>query len=353
MSAILHKVDRLTIQILVDNSIEWFTKLPPGFTHEYPQHLQHTPPMDTRTGVPIVDLDNFCCGAHGLSILLVSLVQKFPGVTYSLVFDTGPDARAFERNYASLDVTNLASIERIVLSHWHRDHSGAITTLVKLLKDSKEGSVIVDLHPDRPLARGIAPPPYDKTIARLPDDPSFEEIEAAGAQIELSCEGHVVGDGAVWVSGEIPRITEFEGGLLGGMRWFEDEHGKGAWRAEPGLVIFSACSHAGIINVVRDAINKFSRPIHMIIGGLHPAPAEPGPPRPPTVDSSTKQLRPAPTYILPLHCSGFQAKIAFEKALGDGCVPGGVGMKIEVQGDPSGEEHIASLCIVSPTDKIV
>lgn len=31
-----------------------------------------------------------------------------------------------------------------------------------------------------------------------------------------------------------------------------------------GLVIFSACSHAGIVNVVRDAIAEFSRPIHMV-----------------------------------------------------------------------------------------
>ena len=31
-----------------------------------------------------------------------------------------------------------------------------------------------------------------------------------------------------------------------------------------GLVIFSACSHAGIVNIIRDAIAKFSRPIHMV-----------------------------------------------------------------------------------------
>lgn len=143
-----------------------------------------------------------------------------------------------------------ASIERIVLSHWHRDHSGAITTLVKLLKAQRDKDstsvssldrnlVTVDLHPDRPIARGIAPPPYQKVIVRLPEDPSFEELEAAGARLELSREGHTVGNGTVWVSGEIPRVTEFEAGLLGGMRWYEDGIGedgkksKGEWRAEP------------------------------------------------------------------------------------------------------------------------
>lgn len=166
---------------------------------------------------------------------------------YSLIFDTGPDPRAFERNYAALDVANTASIERIVLSHWHRDHSGAITSLVKLLKAQRERereinvdvavAVIVDLHPDRPIARGIAPPPYDKVIARLPEDPSFHELEAAGARLELSRDGHVVGDGTVWVSGEIPRVTDFEKGLPGGMRWYDDgpdgnNNGEAGWRPE-------------------------------------------------------------------------------------------------------------------------
>jgi len=235
--------------------------------------------------------------------------------------------------------------------------------LLKLLKeehdrkapDSTGSLVTVDLHPDRPIARGIAPPPYDKVTARLPEDPSFEELEAAGAQLDLRREGHVVGNGAVWVSGEIPRVTEFEGGLLGGMRWVEDKTAKGEWKQEPhlmderyvavdvlgkGLVIFSACSHAGIVNVVRDAVAKFNRPVHMIVGGLHLATPDLVPRIPPTIEFLSRQLRPAPAYILPLHCSGFRAKVALEKEFGEGCVPGGVGIKIVVQGDAPGEERM-------------
>ena len=38
-----------------------------------------------------------------------------------------------------------------------------------------------------------------------------------------------------------------------------------------GLVIFSACSHAGIVNVLKDAKKTFGPdiPIYAIIGGLH------------------------------------------------------------------------------------
>lgn len=52
-----------------------------------------------------------------------------------------------------------------------------------------------------------------------------------------------------------------------------------------------------------------------------------------TVDFLSKQLRPAPAYVLPMHCSGFQAKIALETAFGEGCVPAGVGLKVEIVGD--------------------
>ncbi|KAF8134611.1 hypothetical protein EV363DRAFT_1324088 [Boletus edulis] len=39
------------------------TKLPPGFTNEMRQHLfDQKPPKDPRTGVPMLDFENFCCG---------------------------------------------------------------------------------------------------------------------------------------------------------------------------------------------------------------------------------------------------------------------------------------------------
>ena len=47
----------------------------------------------------------------------------------------------------------------------------------------------------------------------------------------------------------------------------------------------------------------------------------------------SEQLRPCPTYILPMHCSGFQSKIALEAAFGEGCVPAGVGHKVNIIGD--------------------
>ena len=41
------------------------SKLPPGFTHELRHHLTHkVPQVDPLTGVPILPLEEFCCGSY-------------------------------------------------------------------------------------------------------------------------------------------------------------------------------------------------------------------------------------------------------------------------------------------------
>ena len=47
---------------------------------------------------------------------------------HSVLFDTGPEEEAWERNVKRL-APELASIEVIHLSHWHRDHSGGYLLL--------------------------------------------------------------------------------------------------------------------------------------------------------------------------------------------------------------------------------
>ena len=120
-------------------------------------------------------------------------------------------------------------VETLILSHWHSDHSGGMLAFLSM-RSAGARVCTVDLHPDRPDARGIAvPPTFDTVIGRLPDDPTFEQIECAGGRVRTSRDGHTIAGGTVYVSGEIPRVTPFEGGLLGGMR-FREGHG---WTSEP------------------------------------------------------------------------------------------------------------------------
>ena len=130
----------------------------------------------------------------------------------------------------------VARVSRVVLSHWHADHSGGIAAFLRLRRDAAAagadaGSCVVDLHPDRPIARGIAP--GGKILCRLPPDPTFAELEELGAVVEASREGHAVAGGTVYVSGEIPRVVEFEKGLIGGVRWLpQEETNEYGWTSE-------------------------------------------------------------------------------------------------------------------------
>lgn len=135
--------------------------------------------------------------------------------------------------------TDVAAIERVIISHWHSDHSGGLLSLLKYrntLIEQKQASdapkLVVDVHPDRPIARGIAPPSIGKVICRLAPDPTFEEIEAMPVIVEKIDTGHVVSGRTVYVSGEIPRVTEYEGGIIGGVRFVQGKDGSGEWVKE-------------------------------------------------------------------------------------------------------------------------
>ena len=88
-----------------------------------------------------------------------------------------------------------------------------------------------------------------------------------------------LGSLASHVSGEIPRVTRFEKGLPGQHRKTLD--GKG-WEVDElvmderflavhvegkGLVVFTACSHAGVINVLKHAKSSYPDvPLYALVG---------------------------------------------------------------------------------------
>ncbi len=128
-------------------------------------------------------------------------------------------------------------ITRIITSHWHRDHTGGLLSFLKLRSEQAVDAsrCVMDVHPDRPYARGIAPGPnYDKVICSLPADPEFSEMEQLGGVVEKHAEEHVVAGGTVYVSGEIPRVTPYEQGILGGKRWVDEK-----WVSEPVRILKS------------------------------------------------------------------------------------------------------------------
>lgn len=118
----------------------------------------------------------------------------------------------------------------------HSDGSpGGLLRAIRMIKEAKQAkgesdNVVVDVHPDRPEYRGLAIPALPDNVISLEADPTFDEIQATGAVIDKRSDSHTVLDDFFLISGEIPRVTSYETGLKGGMRfdpedkeWFSEE----------------------------------------------------------------------------------------------------------------------------------
>ncbi|KAH7268567.1 beta-lactamase-like protein [Fusarium solani] len=324
----LVEVDSLEIHVLVNDEIDQISPSPNP-------RVQHT---QSFAGVPLsrvpdpmargganweMSMRNICCGAHGLSLFITATKD---GQSRTLLFDAGPEEDVFEKNAERLRL-QMSDVEVIALSHWHRDHSGGLLSAIRLINGGKadDASVVVALPPDRPDYRGAM---FDEPVSLEPD-PTLEEIQRAGGKVETANHAGTVLDGMFLVSGEIPRRTAYEGGIPGGIRydsatkkWTPDElimeerfvmcKLKGR-----GLVIFTGCSHAGLINIANNARELDESPIYSIVGGYHLADASPE-----KMDQSIKDLKELePALLMPGHCTGWRFKGLIEKEMPGQMVP--------------------------------
>jgi metal-dependent hydrolase (beta-lactamase superfamily II) len=176
---------------------------------------------------------------------------------------------------------DLGDVEAIAVTHGHWDHMGALPVALDAIA-ARRGRNSVDVHvnPGMFNERGILL--ADGTIfpaARVPTPP---EMEARGARVISDGRERTLLDGHFYYSGEIPRVTSFETGRKDHLCRSNNEE---EWRPDPhlmdermlvanvrdlGLVVFSACSHAGIVNVCTEVRRLFPEmPIHAVMGGLH------------------------------------------------------------------------------------
>ena len=107
-------VDRLEILILVDNTTDWLSSVPP--------HVESETAGLMRRRIRMLAGKCFRCAAHGLSCLITA---RRGAASHTILFDTGPEEYSFERNVTRLNA-DLGMIESILLSHGHWDQAGAM-----------------------------------------------------------------------------------------------------------------------------------------------------------------------------------------------------------------------------------
>ena len=322
----LKPVDRLEVQVLVDNATDYLST--------NPEHVRSESQVHVMNGLEVMSGEAICCAHHGFSLVLKAHAG---GTVRTLLFDAGPEAYAVARNGDRLKI-DFGAVEALMLSHGHWDHAGGMLEAVRQVRAARPvGDLPCYLHPGMFRQRGQRLP--NGNVLPTAIIPQPEDYRAHGATPEFSTEPQTILDDRFFISGEVPRVTPYEKGLPPHVRrsedgtdwepdpWIMDERFLAVHVADKGLVVFSACSHAGIVNVLTEARTRFPKlPLHAVMGGFHLSGAAVEPIIPDTVrDLAGFGLR----WVIPCHCTGWRALGALVAALGtEHVVPGAVGKRV-------------------------
>src|SRR5215510_9563796 len=321
----IQPVESLEITVLVDNGTDSLSTNP-GF-------VETEMAGAWRRGMKWLSGRCLCCAAHGLSCLITT---RTPSSQHTLLFDTGPDESIFERNVIRLGV-DLGGVDALMLSHGHWDHAGAMPRALQMMTLANGGRrVPTYLHPDMFASRAVKA--KDGRLLPMEDIPSEQVLAANGADLLITRTEQSVLSNTVFISGEIPRVTSFETGMPGQHRldatgaWtpdelLVDERFVAVHLANKGLFLFTACSHAGLINVLTHASNRFPDvPIYGVLGGFHLSGATEDI-IPDTVEA-LEQFNPG--LIAAAHCTGWRAISALATRFTDRVVLSAVGKRFSL-----------------------
>ncbi len=321
MSILLTEIDSLEINVIVDNVTDSLSTVPENVIHEM-DYLK-------ENGMQELSGECLCCGAHGLSLLITAIKGDKKHV---VLFDAGPEGNVIKNNLTRLNIDPTV-IEEIVLSHGHWDHAGGFLGLLESINNKNpQHNTVFHVNPGMFCQRAVK---HGEHIHPFKIIPSEEELEKLGAAVINELDARLFLDDTFYLSGEIPRITSYEKGFPSHVKLDSDKN----WVPDPlilderflavhvrnkGLIVFSACSHAGIINVLEHAKRLFPKiPIYAVMGGFHLSGQYVESIIPQTVNDMKKfNLQ----MIIPAHCTGFRAVSYLYQTFGDNIVvPSAVG----------------------------
>jgi 7,8-dihydropterin-6-yl-methyl-4-(beta-D-ribofuranosyl)aminobenzene 5'-phosphate synthase len=247
---------------------------------------------------------------HGLACHIETVVD---GHSHSLLFDFGRTFPAVSTNIDALKI-DFAKLEALALSHGHQDHCGGLLEILKSRGEKLSKGIPLYVGEDAFAERGAG-----DRVAHRP--PKKEDIEGLGFVkiVEITDPTPIV-PGAC-LTGRIEKVTDYEKVDPG--RWvkkgdnlepetFIGEQSVVLTLKGKGLVVLTGCAHVGVVNTVKHAqkITGVTK-VHAIIGGFHLTGAKEELIRRTVAD--IKAI--GPDYIVPMHCTGFEATVVFAKEM--------------------------------------
>jgi 7,8-dihydropterin-6-yl-methyl-4-(beta-D-ribofuranosyl)aminobenzene 5'-phosphate synthase len=264
---------------------------------------------------------------HGYSLLL-TVVRE--GRSESVLYDAGLGRRTVLHNMDMLEI-KAPDLRAVILSHGHADHHGGLEGMFQRIGRPRMPLV---LHPDVWRERRIVFPSGQEV--HMPP-PSHTDLDREGVEIIEERSPTLLLDGMVLVTGQVDRVTDFEKGFpIQQMHsdhgwepdtWIWDDQAVVCNVKDKGLVVLSACSHAGAINVLKHAqrltgIHK----VHAFVGGFHLTGGLFEHIIPRTIN---ELVAIGPDIIVPGHCTGWKAFHELARQLPDAYVQTSVGTRLQ------------------------
>ena len=207
------------------------------------------------------------------------------GAEKNILFDTGTNGNILLSNMSGLDI-KPQDVDIVVLSHFHRDHTGGLLALLK------ENPNITVYLPD------FFPTPFKNSIKK-----------AGGSYIDVSSHQQILQN--VYTSGVISGWINEQSLIL-------DSH--------EGLVLITGCAHPRIVNIIETVKDITKKEIYLVFGGFHLSGFE---------DQEIKEIirffkKLGVKKAGPSHCSEKEARNLFSESYGKDYIQIGVGKKISI-----------------------